>query len=65
MTTDSWYFGNDENYFDWTKDIIQFVVNRGALKDNGLNNLRNAYKVWYDYGRLLYYADDETLLAQM
>lgn len=65
MTTDSWYFGNDENYFDWTKDIIQFAVNRGALKDNRLNCLGNVYKVWYDYGRLLYYADDETLLAQM
>ena len=65
MTTNSWYFGNDENYLDWSKDTIQFAVNRGALKDNGLNSLGNAYKVWYDYGRLLYYADDETLLAQM
>ena len=65
MITNSWYFGNDENYLDWTKDTIQFAVNRGALKVNGINSLGNAYKVWYDYGRLLYYADDETLLAQM
>ena len=65
MTTNSWYFGNSENYLDWSKDTIQFAANRGALKDNGLNGIGNAYKTWYDYGRLLYYADDETLLAQM
>jgi hypothetical protein len=65
MTTNSWYFGNDENYLDWTKDAIQFAANRGAEKDNGINGLGDAYKTWYNFGRLLYYADDETLLAQM
>lgn len=63
MTFNSWYFGNDENYLDWSKDVIKFAANRGTVKDNGINGLGDAYKTWYDFGRLLYYADDETLLT--
>lgn len=63
MTSNSWYFGNDENYLDWSKDVIKFAANRGAEKDNGINGLGDAYKTWYNFGLLLYYADDETLLT--
>ena len=63
MYFNSWYFGDDENYLDWSKDAIKFAANRGA--DNGINGHGDAYKTWYNFGRLLYYADDETLLTQM